>query len=196
MQKASLFQKLYDWVLEKAQHRLAAWWLALLSFAESSFFPIPPDVMLAPMVLADRAKAWWLATLTTLSSVAGGIVGYLIGWLLIGQIEPWLLDSHYAAGYLRALEWFTEYGVWVVFVAGFSPIPYKVFTIGAGAAAMNFPLFVIASLIGRGARYFLVAGLIYAGGPKAASHIRRYVDGLGWLCIGIVAVALLWLAIR
>lgn len=196
MKAITLFSDLYDWVLARARHRLAVVWLALLSFAESSFFPIPPDVMLAPMVLADRSRAWWLATITTVTSVAGGVLGYFIGFWLIGSVEPWLLESHYAAAYQRALSWFQDYGVWVVFIAGFSPIPYKVFTISAGAAAMNFPLFVLASLIGRGARFFLVAGLIYAGGPRAAANIRLYVDRIGWVSVGLVLIALAWLALR
>ncbi|MFK8052730.1 MAG: YqaA family protein [Woeseiaceae bacterium] len=196
MKKPSMFTQLYDWVLSRARHRLAVVWLGILSFAESSFFPIPPDVLLAPMVLADRAKAWWLATITTVTSVAGGMFGYVLGLWLIGSIEPWLLESHYAPSYLRALSWFQDYGVWVVFIAGFSPIPYKVFTISAGAAAMSFPLFVIASFIGRGARFFLVAGLIFAGGPKIADNLRRYVDRIGWASIAIVSVVLIWLALR
>ncbi|MEL7297627.1 MAG: YqaA family protein, partial [Pseudomonadota bacterium] len=167
-----------------------------LSFAESSFFPIPPDVMLAPMVLADRRKAWFLAAVTTVTSVAGGVLGYLIGSLLFGSIEPWLMESHYAEAYLRSLQWFQEYGVWVVFIAGFSPIPYKVFTIGAGAASMSFVPFIIASLVGRGARFFLVAGLIFAGGPRAEEHLRVYVDRIGWASVVLVAGALLWLAVR
>ena len=196
MDKPGIFTQLYDWVLAKSRHRLAVWWLGLLSFAESSFFPIPPDVMLAPMVLAERRKAWFLASVTTMTSVAGGVLGYLIGSLLIGSIEPWLMESHYADAYSRSLEWFQRYGVWVVFIAGFSPIPYKVFTIGAGAASMSFVPFIIASLVGRGARVFLVAGVIFAGGPRAEQQLRVYVDRIGWASVVVVAGALLWLAVR
>ncbi len=190
-----LFTPIYDWVLAKSKHRLAVVWLGLLSFSESSFFPIPPDVMLAPMALANRSRAFFYAALTTVTSVLGGVLGYLIGWLLISSIEPWLLDSGYAQAYLHARQLFVDYGVWVVFIAGFSPIPYKVFTIGAGAAGMNFPGFVIASLIGRGARFFLVAGLIYAGGPSAAAQIRRFVDLIGWIVVAAVVALLAWLAV-
>ncbi|MEL6868710.1 MAG: YqaA family protein [Pseudomonadota bacterium] len=191
----NLFTPIYDWVLDKAQHRLAVYWLGLLSFAESSFFPIPPDVMLAPMALADRSRAFFFALVTTLTSVAGGLLGYLIGMFLIGSIEPWLLDSHYADSYRVSQDWFERYGVWIVFIAGFSPIPYKVFTIGAGVAAMNLPLFVLASLVGRGARYFLVAGLVYVGGPAAASNLRRYVDRIGWAVVALTIVLVVWLAL-
>ena len=190
-----IFTPIYDWVLSKAQHRFAVYWLGLLSFAESSFFPIPPDVMLAPMSLAERGKAFFFAGVTTLTSVLGGVLGYVIGWLLIGSLEPWLMDSHYAGAYQHARQLFDDYGVWIVFIAGFSPIPYKVFTISAGAAVMNFPAFVVASLIGRGARFFLVAGLIYAGGPTANEQIRRYVDLIGWITVAAVAGILLWLAV-
>ncbi|MEL7375301.1 MAG: VTT domain-containing protein, partial [Pseudomonadota bacterium] len=105
------------------------------------------------------------------------------------------LESHYAEPYHTAQRWFEEYGIWIVFVAGFSPIPYKVFTIGAGAAAMNFPAFVVASLIGRGARFFLVAGLMYAGGPEAAHHLRRYVDLIGWVVVVAVVAVVAWIAV-
>ena len=191
-----MFTRLYDWVLGKAGHRHASWWLGGLSFAESSFFPIPPDVMLAPMALARRERAFWYAGITTLTSVLGGLAGYLIGFTLIESIEPWLLSGSYADAYLQSREWFESFGVWIVFVAGFSPIPYKVFTIGAGAAAMNLPMFLLASLVGRGARFFLVAGLIYLGGPRAAEHLRRYVDTLGWLVVGLVVAGIAWVVLR
>lgn len=190
-----LFTPLYDWVLARARHRHAVYWLGALSFAESSFFPIPPDVMLAPMALADRAKAFFYAAVTTITSVLGGILGFAIGWFLLSSIEPWLLDSHYADAYTTAQRWFDTYGVWIVFIAGFSPIPYKVFTIGAGAAAMNFPAFVVASLVGRGARFFLVAGLMYVGGPDAETHLRRYVDLIGWIVVAAVAAVLVWIGV-
>jgi membrane protein YqaA with SNARE-associated domain len=151
--------------------------------------------MLAPMSLAERHKAFFYAAVTTVTSVLGGILGYLIGWLLVGAIEPWLLASGYAEAYQHARTLFDQYGVWIVFIAGFSPIPYKVFTISAGAAAMNFPGFVIASLIGRGARFFLVAGLIYAGGPGAAGQIRRVVDLVGWITVAAIGGILVWLAV-
>ena len=189
-----LFTPIYDWVLERARHRHAVFWLGALSFAESSFFPIPPDVMLAPMALAERRRAFFFAGLTTVTSVLGGMLGFAIGWFLLASIEPWLMASHYADAYLTAQQWFDAYGVWIVFIAGFSPIPYKVFTIGAGAAAMNFPAFVFASLIGRGARFFLVAGLIFAGGAAAASTLRRYVDIIGWVVVAAIAAVLVWIA--
>ena len=174
---------LYDRVLSWAGHRHAERYLGVLSFAESSFFPIPPDVMLAPMCLAQRARAWRFATVTTVTSLAGGIAGYAIGYYLLEAIEPWLHEMGYWPAYLNGRQWFDEWGVWAVFVAGFSPIPYKIFTISAGAAVLNFPGFVIASAIGRGARFFLVAGLIVAGGQRMADVLPKYVERIGWLLV-------------
>jgi membrane protein YqaA with SNARE-associated domain len=183
-----IFKPIYDRMLEWAKHRHAARILAGLSFAESSFFPIPPDVMLAPMCLADRSKAWRLATITTIASLAGGIAGYFIGYYLFESIEGWLQSSHYWDAYLKGRDWFASYGVWAVFVAGFSPVPYKIFTITAGVAALNLPGFILASLIGRGARFFLVAGLIVAGGEKMEVMLPRYIERIGWAVVVIAVV--------
>lgn len=183
-----LFEPLYNRVLEWSRHPHAERYLGALSFAESSFFPIPPDVMLAPMCLADRRRAWRFATVTTITSVVGGIAGYAIGFFLLDLIEPWMRTMGYWPGYLEVRDWFAVWGVWAVFVAGFSPIPYKLFTIAAGATVLNFPGFLLASFIGRGARFFLVAALIRAGGERMEQTLSKYVEGIGWL---LVAVALI-----
>lgn len=175
-----LFGPLYERVLLWARHRHAERYLAAMSFAESSFFPIPPDFMLIPMCLAERQKSWRFATVTTVASVAGGIVGYLIGYFLIELIEPWLSSSHYWPAYLKARSWFDRWGVLAVFVAGFSPIPYKVFTIAAGAMSLTFPGFVIASIIGRGGRFYLVAGFIVLGGERMSAMLPKYIERIGW----------------
>ena len=185
-----LFGPLYEKVIGWARHPHAERYLGALSFAESSFFPIPPDVMLAPMCLADRSRAWRFATVTTITSLLGGIAGYAIGYFLFEAVEPWLHDMGYWDSYLTGKEWFDRYGVWAVFVAGFSPIPYKIFTITAGVAVLNFPGFVIASLVGRGARFFLVAGLVVAGGERMEALIPRYVERIGWAVV-VVAVLLI-----
>jgi membrane protein YqaA with SNARE-associated domain len=183
-----LFSRLYEMVLRWAGHRHAVWYLGGLSFAESSFFPIPPDVMLAPMVLARREKAWRYALITTITSVIGGVFGYLIGVFAFELIEPWLHQFGYWERFQLAVEWFKTWGFWVIFLAGFSPIPYKVFTISAGTVGMTFLPFVLASVIGRGARFFLVAGLIWWGGERMDQVLRSYIDRLGWVFIAVAIV--------
>jgi len=178
-----LFSALYTRVMRWSAHPRAPRYLATLSFAESSFFPIPPDVMLAPMALARRDRAWYYALLTTLASVAGGAAGYLIGYFAFELVEPIIREAGYWERYERAREWFDAWGFWAIFLAGFSPIPYKLFTISAGVIAMNFPLFLLASLIGRGARFFLVAGLMVWGGEPMERNLRLYIDRIGWVVI-------------
>lgn len=182
-----MFQKLYDRVIRWSKHPHALKFLFALSFAESSFFPVPPDVMLAPMALAQPGKAMRFALWTTVASVMGGVFGYGIGYFLFDSIEPWLQASQYWDAYLKATAWFGQWGFLAVFVAGFSPIPYKVFTIAAGALNMVLLPFVLASVIGRGGRFFLVAMLIAAGGERLESKLREYMDRLGW---GVVALTL------
>jgi membrane protein YqaA with SNARE-associated domain len=182
--------------MQWARHRHAPGYLAGLSFAESSFFPIPPDVMLAPMSLANPSRAWWFALLTTLASVLGGVAGYLIGLFAFDLVEPLLHSAGYFPKYLQAKAWFKEWGFWAIFVAGFSPIPYKVFTITAGVISMAIAPFVVASIIGRGARFFLVAFLMAWGGERMESVLRRYVDRLGWLMVALVVAILVVLEYR
>ena len=191
-----MFASLYDRVLKWSRHRYAERYLGVLSFAESSFFPIPVDVMLAPMCLADRKKAWRFASIATVFSVLGGVAGYAIGVVGFEMLEPWLAESHYWAAYETSREWFDRYGVWVIFVAGFSPIPYKVFTIAAGVAAINLPLFVVASVIGRGARFFLVASLIVWGGDRLETTLQKHVERIGWAVVALVIVVIVWLVVR
>jgi len=184
-----LFSSLFDRVMRWSAHRHAPYYLAGLSFAESSFFPVPPDVMLAPMALGKPHRAWHFALLTTIASVVGGMAGYLIGMFAFELIEPLLHSAGYWEKYLQTRAWFAEWGVWVIFVAGFSPIPYKVFTITAGVVGMTFLPFVLASAIGRGARFFMVAGLMKWGGPRMEQTMRQYIDRLGWLVILALIVA-------
>ncbi len=192
-----VFGSLYDRVIEWSRHRHAERYLAALSFAESSFFPIPVDVMLAPMCLAQRPRAWRLAAIATIFSVLGGIAGYAIGVAGFELIEPWLRDSpRYWSAYEASREWLDQYGFWVIFVAGFSPIPYKVFTIAAGVAALNPVMFVVGSVIGRGARFFLVAGLIVWGGDRLEETLQKHVERIGWAVVVIVAAAIAWFMVR
>jgi membrane protein YqaA with SNARE-associated domain len=149
--------------------------------------------MLAPMVLADRRKAWSLALLTTVTSVVGGLAGFAIGAFAIEWVIPLLERFGYMDAFLRAQGWFERWGFWAVLAAGFSPIPYKVFTIAAGALAMPLLPFALASVVGRGGRFFLVAGLIYVGGESFERNLKRYVDILGWAVVVLVVIAVLLL---
>jgi membrane protein YqaA with SNARE-associated domain len=189
-----LFGPLYDRVLSWSRHPRAPWFLGGLSFAESSFFPIPPDVMLAPMALA-RPQTWFrLALLTTLASVLGGLLGYLIGWTAMDAVMPWIERMGYAPKLERAQQWFEQWGFWAVLLAGFSPIPYKAFTITAGGLGMALLPFTLASFIGRGGRFFLVAFLMARVGPAAEAKLKPFVEWLGW---GTVAIAVMaYLALR
>ncbi|MDY0055979.1 MAG: YqaA family protein [Methyloversatilis sp.] len=184
----NIFSPLYTRAMQWARHRRAPWFLGAMSFAESSFFPIPPDVMLAPMSMAAPRRAMFYALITTLASVAGGLFGYLIGAFAFDLIEPWLRESRYWASYETAQQWFGDWGFWAIFVAGFSPIPYKVFTIAAGAISMALLPFTLASFIGRGARFFLVAGLMAWGGEKMEATLHRYIDRLGWATVLLVVI--------
>ncbi|MDO9051493.1 MAG: YqaA family protein [Methylotenera sp.] len=184
-----IFSLMYQRAMVWARLPNAPWYLSALSFAESSIFPIPPDVMLAPMSLANPARAWRFAMITTVASVLGGLLGYLIGVSLFDVIEPHLRASHYWEAYQTAVIWFEQWGFWAIFVAGFSPIPYKVFTIAAGSLSMALLPFTIASVIGRGMRFFMVAGLMKWGGAKMEASLHQYVDRIGWVTVGLVAIA-------
>ncbi|WP_018872452.1 YqaA family protein [Thioalkalivibrio sp. ALJ16] len=185
-----LFEPLYDRVMGWSRHRHAPRYLAGLSFAESSFFPVPPDVMLAPMAAARPASAWRLAALTTVFSALGGVLGYVIGWLAFEWIGPWLEQIGYGGELEQAETWFATWGVWVVLVAGFSPVPYKLFTVTAGALSMALLPFVIASLVGRGLRFFLVALVMAWAGPRAEHYLRPYMERLGWAGVFLLVAAM------
>ena len=188
-----LFSRLYLQVMQWSRHRRAPWLLGVLSFAESSFVPLPPDVMLAPMSLARPERALWFASITTVTSVLGGLFGYFLGVVAFDWLSPWLSQSHYWPAFQTAQQWFLDWGFWAVLVAGFSPIPYKVFTVAAGVAGMALVPFVLASLVGRGGRFYLVALLMRWGGPAMEAWLFRWVERLGWLTVAILAV---FIAIR
>ncbi len=188
----AIFSTLYDRVMLWSRHRHAPWYLGGLSFAESSFFPIPPDVMLAPMSMAKPGKAWWYAALTTLASVAGGLFGYAIGLFAFDLVQPLVGEGgRYQGAFTQAKSWFDEWGIWAIFIAGFSPIPYKIFTITAGVLSMALVPFVVASAIGRGMRFFLVAALMAWGGERMEGTLRRYVDRIGWIMVALIALVIL-----
>lgn len=188
-----IFTHLYDKVLLWAKHPLALRYLCVMSFSESIFFPVPTDVMLAPMVLSKPERAWFLAMIATITSVLGGIVGYYLGFYLFESlIEPHLLAWGYQALYEQTFRWFADYGLWVVFIAGFSPIPYKVFTITAGVMQLSIIPFALISLISRAGRFFLVAALMRWGGSSMKEKLRDYIDAIGWTVVVIIGGYLLY----
>ena len=174
LDRGVMLQGIYKWTMRLAEHRHAGSALFAVSFIESSFFPIPPDVMLMPMVLAQRAKAWVYATIATVGSVIGGFFGYAIGFFLFEQVAKPLLSIY---GYLDKFDTFAlqynDYGAWIVFFAGVTPFPYKVITIASGATVLNLFVFGIASVAARGLRFFLVAALLYWFGPPIRAFIEE-----------------------
>ena len=172
-----------------AERKTASLWLGLLSFAEASFFPIPPDVLLIPLCLGAIRKALKFALICSVASVLGGLAGYAIGvfgWEALQQVFYEYVPGFTEEKFTLISEWFDEWGVALVLIAGFSPIPYKIFTISAGVVVLNFPGFVIASLIGRGARFFLVTSLVVTGGQRMEEMILKYVERIGWAVVAIV----------
>lgn len=193
-----MLRSLYDWTMRLAGHRHALWALAAVSFVESSFFPIPPDAMLIPMVLANRNRAWLIAIVCTVASVLGGIAGYAIGYFLFEQIGRPLIELYgYQDAYQTFQAQYTEWGAWIVATAGFTVLPFKVFTIASGVAALNLAVFVIAATLSRGARFFLVAAVLWYFGPPIRVFVERHLGKLTTLFFvllvgGIVAVRYLF----
>lgn len=169
-----MLKRLYDWLMGLAQNRYALWWLAAVSFVESSVFPIPPDVMLVPMVLACRRRAWQYALLATLSSVVGGWLGYAIGAYLFDAIgQPVIAFYHLQAGFAHFQSWFAENGGWVILAKGWTPIPFKLITITAGFSHLDPTVFTLACIGSRSMRFFLVAGLLYFFGEPIKDFIEK-----------------------
>ncbi|MCK5895313.1 MAG: DedA family protein [Cocleimonas sp.] len=187
-----LFSNIYNKVIELSKHKNAEKYLGTLSFAESSFFPIPPDVMLIPMSLAMPSKWVWLATLTTVASVLGGVAGYFLGVWAIDWLQPFIVEWGYTEKFEQVKTLFSQWGIWAILAAGFSPIPYKLFTISAGLLSMAFFPFVIASAVGRGLRFFLVAGLVAKVGSKMEPLIIKYIEWLGWLVVFILVIIIFY----
>lgn len=168
-----MLRKTYDWMMDKAAHRHALWWLALISFIESSFFPIPPDVMLIPLILAAPTRWFTVAMVCTVSSVIGGFLGYAIGFYLMDSVGMMILQVFHLSEKFEAFRPLVDqYGVWVIIVKGATPIPYKLITIAAGAFHFDLAKFTVASIIARGMRFFLIAALLWKFGPP----IRAFVE--------------------
>jgi membrane protein YqaA with SNARE-associated domain len=169
-----MLHRLYLRTLALASDRRAAWWLALVAFAESSFFPIPPDALLIPMALARPARAWRFAAICTAASVVGGALGYFIGFALFTQVaEPVIRFYGYGPRFEAFRAMYAEWGLWVILIKGLTPIPYKIVTIASGAAGYSFPVFMVASAATRGARFFLLALLLRRFGASVRDFIER-----------------------
>lgn len=188
-----IFSKLYGWMMQWSHHRHAPYYLFGVSFAESSFFPIPPDVMLAPMSLAKPDRALYYAFITTLASVLGGIFGYIIGMFFLKLVYPYIIYFGYEHTYTEIMTWLDKWDFWVMFLAGFTFIPYKIFTIAAGATSMHWAPFILGSIIGRGGRFFLVALIIKWGGRQMENVLNQYVDRIAWITIALAGLGyLIW----
>jgi len=176
-----MLRRLYDWTMDLAGHRHALWVLAAIAFIESSVFPVPPDVLIIPMVLAARACAWRIALVATVASVAGGGLGYLIGAALFETLGRPLLEFYGQIGKFDEFrQIYEEWGAWIVAGAGFTPFPYKVVTIASGVAGLDPTTFMAASAVSRGARFFLVAALLWKFGPPIRVFIEKYLPHLAW----------------
>ena len=192
-----MFRAMYDWVLRMAHHRHAMRSLAAVSFAESSFFPIPPDVMMVPMVLARREQAFRIAFVCTIASVIGGMFGYAIGYFLLESVGQWLINLYHMqdkVGQFQAM--YGQYGAAIILLKGLTPIPFKLVTIASGIAKFNFPLFVILATITRAARFFIIAALLKRFGEPVQAFIEKRLNYFAWgflilLLGGFAAVAYL-----
>ncbi|MCK8786688.1 DedA family protein [Roseomonas sp. NAR14] len=191
-----MLRGLYDWVLRLSAHRRAPAWLAGVSFAESSFFPIPPDAMLVPMCLSRPDLAYRYAQICTIASVLGGVLGYAIGyWLFDALAAPVLRAYGYADALVRFTGWYDQWGAAVILIKGLTPIPFKIVTIASGAAQFNFGIFLLASIVTRGARFFLIAWLVRRYGPAVREFIEKRLTlvtsaAAGGIVLGFLALKL------
>lgn len=180
-------KSLYDWCMNLVATPYALTALIIISFIESSFFPIPPDLLLIPLILARRTEAFKIALYTTLASVLGGWFGYGIGWFLYDSVGVRVLDFyHYRAQFEEFCKSYNEWGAWIVFGAGLTPFPYKIVTIASGVSHLDFWVFTIASIISRGARFFFVAWLLYKYGTPMKAYIEKNLGWLSVLCLALL----------
>ncbi len=173
----NFLNKLYNWTLTKAKHKNAKWYLCLISFAESSFFPIPPDLLLIPMALANKLKSLFYAFICTFSSVIGGVAGYAIGYFFYNSVGTYIVEFYHLENSFSIFEnYYKEYGILIVLGAGITPFPYKFITIASGVFGLNIFLFIIVSIIGRGSRFYLIALLLYFFGERIRLIIDKYFN--------------------
>ena len=192
-----MLRRLYDWCIAAAEKPYASWLMGIVAFVESSFFPVPPDAMLIPMSLARPDKAWFYATLCTLTSVAGGVLGYFIGAVLYDSVGLWLMKLYGLTDQVETFrQAYAQWGSWIILIKGVTPIPYKLVTIASGFAGYNIVMFVLLSFVARGMRFFLVAFLLNRYGAQARAIIEERLEF--WVTVGAIAliggiIAALWL---
>jgi membrane protein YqaA with SNARE-associated domain len=191
-----VLRPVYQWLVARARSPRAIWWLCAVSFAESSFFPVPPDILLVPMALKTPSRMWWYSSVCSVASVLGGLVGYAIGYYLFKSFGQSVIDFYQAqVAFGRFQDAFQVYGPWFLLLKGITPVPYKLLAIAAGFAKLNFTVFVLCSLVARFSRYFMVTGLLWRFGPEVESFIeRRLMMATGLLLalvlLGVVSLRL------
>ena len=171
-----MIRRLYEWTLSLSAHPRALWALAAVSFVESSFFPIPPDILMIPMILARPSRAFLIALVATVASVVGGMFGYFIGAFLFDTVGQWIFNVYGKADAAQSFnQRFNDWGAWAVLVAGITPFPYKVITIMSGWTGLSVPVFIVASILARGFRFFVLAALLWKFGPPIRLFIEKYL---------------------
>lgn len=184
----AIFSKLYSKILVWSEHQHAVYYLALVAFSEALIFPIPPDVMLVSMGLVKPERAWFYAGVTGMFSILGGILGYIIGAFCFDLVHPYILSLGYESTYLTVHDWFETWGAWAIVAASFMPIPFKILSISSGAVAMPFYSFILAAVVGRGTRFFLVSGAMFLYGERVSIILHKYIDKIGLAILGIPVI--------
>ena len=194
--RVKLFAPLFERAIRWAAHPRAPWILFFLSFIEAIFFPVMPEVMLAPMCIAQPKRGFWFAAISLLGSVLGMFVGYAIGHFAIDAAMPWIDKLGYGAEFESIKQQAAAHGFWLLLIAGFTPVPFKIFTLASGAVAMPLLPFFFGGTIGRGKRVFLVALAIRLGGERAAAGLRKYIEPIGWAALALLVGLVAWLMLR
>lgn len=192
----ALFAPIYEAALRWSAHRRAPTLLGGLSFIEAIFFPIPPEVMLGPMCLAKPRSGFWYATISTVFSVLGALVGYAIGYLATDWVQSWVEHFGYTENFAQIQQMAADNGFWMLLVAGFVPVPFKIFTLASGVVGMPLLPFVLGALVGRGKRTYLVAGAIWLGGERMEKQLHKHVEKLGWAVLILLLGLVAWLMLR
>ena len=188
----NILRSIYNWTLNKAGHKYSSWILSVVSFTESSFFPIPPDILLIPMVIAKKTKAWFYAFICTFSSVIGGLAGYAIGYFFYNSLGILIIEAYHLSNFFNTFEsYYNKYGILIVLGAGFTPFPFKFITIASGVFNLNIFLFILTAIISRGLRFYLLAGLLYIFGEKIKVLIDKYFNILAILFFILLVVSVL-----